>query len=137
MSSYFNVFYQSVYHFFSLFSWTGTDTVRPDILLFCSRKHFQVCFLHLSVCSYCHTSPLQESEPKPCHRVKVDFSLSTDDDIYLPAHQPITWLFHTPEEEIRYRINGFFFLTESHYHLLTLENQKQLPHSSLLLCCPV
>uniref|UniRef100_A0A7N6BW62 Glutamine-dependent NAD(+) synthetase n=1 Tax=Anabas testudineus TaxID=64144 RepID=A0A7N6BW62_ANATE len=39
-------------------------------------------------------------EPKPCHRVKVDFSLSTDDDIYLPAHQPITWLFHTPEEEI-------------------------------------
>uniref|UniRef100_A0A7N6B6W7 Glutamine-dependent NAD(+) synthetase n=1 Tax=Anabas testudineus TaxID=64144 RepID=A0A7N6B6W7_ANATE len=34
-------------------------------------------------------------EPKPCHRVKVDFSLSTDDDIYLPAHQPITWLFHT------------------------------------------
>ncbi|XP_026234551.1 glutamine-dependent NAD(+) synthetase isoform X3 [Anabas testudineus] len=44
--------------------------------------------------------PHMESEPKPCHRVKVDFSLSTDDDIYLPAHQPITWLFHTPEEEI-------------------------------------
>uniref|UniRef100_A0A8P4GBG8 Glutamine-dependent NAD(+) synthetase n=1 Tax=Dicentrarchus labrax TaxID=13489 RepID=A0A8P4GBG8_DICLA len=42
-----------------------------------------------------------ESEHKPCHRVKVDFSLSDDgDDIYLPTHQPITWHFHTPEEEI-------------------------------------
>lgn len=36
----------------------------------------------------------------PCHRVKVDFSLSGDDDVYLPTHQPITWQFHTPEEEI-------------------------------------
>uniref|UniRef100_A0A4W6CZ20 Glutamine-dependent NAD(+) synthetase n=1 Tax=Lates calcarifer TaxID=8187 RepID=A0A4W6CZ20_LATCA len=33
-------------------------------------------------------------------RVKVDFSLSTGDDLYLPTHQPITWHFHTPEEEI-------------------------------------
>uniref|UniRef100_A0A8C4HZ84 Glutamine-dependent NAD(+) synthetase n=1 Tax=Dicentrarchus labrax TaxID=13489 RepID=A0A8C4HZ84_DICLA len=41
------------------------------------------------------------TEHKPCHRVKVDFSLSDDgDDIYLPTHQPITWHFHTPEEEI-------------------------------------
>uniref|UniRef100_A0A4W6CZC4 Glutamine-dependent NAD(+) synthetase n=1 Tax=Lates calcarifer TaxID=8187 RepID=A0A4W6CZC4_LATCA len=39
-------------------------------------------------------------ETKPCHRVKVDFSLSTGDDLYLPTHQPITWHFHTPEEEI-------------------------------------
>lgn len=44
--------------------------------------------------------PNMESEPKPCHRVKVDFSLSSGDDIYLPTHQPITWNFHTPEEEI-------------------------------------
>lgn len=44
--------------------------------------------------------PYVESEPKPCHRVKVDFSVSCDDDIYLPTHQPLTWLFHTPEEEI-------------------------------------
>uniref|UniRef100_A0A8P4JWC7 Glutamine-dependent NAD(+) synthetase n=1 Tax=Dicentrarchus labrax TaxID=13489 RepID=A0A8P4JWC7_DICLA len=45
--------------------------------------------------------PHMESEHKPCHRVKVDFSLSDDgDDIYLPTHQPITWHFHTPEEEI-------------------------------------
>ncbi|KAL3066144.1 hypothetical protein OYC64_016150 [Pagothenia borchgrevinki] len=44
--------------------------------------------------------PNMESDPKPCHRVKVDFSLSSGDDIYLPTHQPITWNFHTPEEEI-------------------------------------
>ncbi|XP_042271924.1 glutamine-dependent NAD(+) synthetase isoform X1 [Thunnus maccoyii] len=44
--------------------------------------------------------PHMESEPKPCHRVKVDFSLSSGDDIYLPTHQPITWHFHTAEEEI-------------------------------------
>uniref|UniRef100_A0A8C9X5I1 Glutamine-dependent NAD(+) synthetase n=1 Tax=Sander lucioperca TaxID=283035 RepID=A0A8C9X5I1_SANLU len=42
-------------------------------------------------------------EPKPCHRVKVDFSFSSGDDIFLPTHQPITWHFHTPEEEIRYQ----------------------------------
>uniref|UniRef100_A0A669E6E6 Glutamine-dependent NAD(+) synthetase n=1 Tax=Oreochromis niloticus TaxID=8128 RepID=A0A669E6E6_ORENI len=41
-----------------------------------------------------------ESEFKPCHRVKVDFSLSGCDDVYLPTHQPIEWHFHTPEEEI-------------------------------------
>nr|XP_019935239.1 PREDICTED: glutamine-dependent NAD(+) synthetase [Paralichthys olivaceus] len=44
--------------------------------------------------------PHLESEPKPYHRVKVDFSLSTDNDLYLPTHQPLTWPFHTPEEEI-------------------------------------
>ncbi|XP_018527577.1 glutamine-dependent NAD(+) synthetase isoform X1 [Lates calcarifer] len=44
--------------------------------------------------------PHMQSETKPCHRVKVDFSLSTGDDLYLPTHQPITWHFHTPEEEI-------------------------------------
>nr|XP_020469362.1 glutamine-dependent NAD(+) synthetase [Monopterus albus] len=44
--------------------------------------------------------PHMESEPKPCHRVKVDFSLSTGDDIYLPTHQPVAWHLHTPEEEI-------------------------------------
>lgn len=58
--------------------------------------------LFKSVSSNCHAALVQESEPKPCHRVKVDFSLSTGDDIYLPTHQPITWHFHTPEEEIRY-----------------------------------
>uniref|UniRef100_A0A671VIH7 Glutamine-dependent NAD(+) synthetase n=1 Tax=Sparus aurata TaxID=8175 RepID=A0A671VIH7_SPAAU len=44
--------------------------------------------------------PNMESEPKTCHRVKVDFSLSSGDDIYLPTHQPVTWNYHTPEEEI-------------------------------------
>uniref|UniRef100_A0AAZ3S9S3 Glutamine-dependent NAD(+) synthetase n=1 Tax=Oncorhynchus tshawytscha TaxID=74940 RepID=A0AAZ3S9S3_ONCTS len=36
----------------------------------------------------------------PCHRVKLDFSLSDCEDVYLPTHQPIEWQFHTPEEEI-------------------------------------
>uniref|UniRef100_A0A7N8YM20 Glutamine-dependent NAD(+) synthetase n=1 Tax=Mastacembelus armatus TaxID=205130 RepID=A0A7N8YM20_9TELE len=44
--------------------------------------------------------PHMECEPELCHRVKVNFSLSTGDDVYLPTHQPITWNFHTPEEEI-------------------------------------
>ncbi|XP_041741152.1 glutamine-dependent NAD(+) synthetase [Coregonus clupeaformis] len=46
----------------------------------------------------CH--PHVEYEHKPCHRVKVDFSLSDCEDVYLPTHQPIEWQFHTPEEEI-------------------------------------
>ncbi|KAM4596990.1 glutamine-dependent NAD(+) synthetase isoform 1-T1 [Fundulus diaphanus] len=41
-----------------------------------------------------------EGQQKPCHRIKVDFSLSSPNDIYLPTHQPIQWHFHTPEEEI-------------------------------------
>uniref|UniRef100_A0A3Q1AQ21 Glutamine-dependent NAD(+) synthetase n=1 Tax=Amphiprion ocellaris TaxID=80972 RepID=A0A3Q1AQ21_AMPOC len=32
--------------------------------------------------------------------IKVDFSLSSGDDVYLPTQQPIKWHFHTPEEEI-------------------------------------
>ncbi|XP_047437605.1 glutamine-dependent NAD(+) synthetase [Mugil cephalus] len=44
--------------------------------------------------------PHMESEPKPCHRIKVNFSLSSGDDIDLPTHQPIKWHCHTPEEEI-------------------------------------
>ncbi|KAM3876874.1 glutamine-dependent NAD(+) synthetase [Diretmus argenteus] len=44
--------------------------------------------------------PHMESEPKPCHRVRVDFCLSNDEDFYLPTHEPITWHFHTAEEEI-------------------------------------
>ncbi|XP_037344390.2 glutamine-dependent NAD(+) synthetase [Pungitius pungitius] len=44
--------------------------------------------------------PNMETEPKPCHRVKVDFSLSSGDDMYLPTHQPIPLHFHSPEEEI-------------------------------------
>ncbi|XP_074523390.1 glutamine-dependent NAD(+) synthetase [Halichoeres trimaculatus] len=44
--------------------------------------------------------PSMDSEHKLCHRIKVDFSLSTVDDIYLPTHEPLTWSFHTPEEEI-------------------------------------
>ncbi|KAF7645160.1 hypothetical protein LDENG_00208730, partial [Lucifuga dentata] len=46
----------------------------------------------------CH--PNLDYEPKPCHRVKVDFSLSGADDIYLPTHQPITCRCHTAVEEI-------------------------------------
>ncbi|XP_023187882.1 glutamine-dependent NAD(+) synthetase isoform X3 [Xiphophorus maculatus] len=44
--------------------------------------------------------PLMEGQQKPCYRIKVDFSLSSSNDVYLPTHQPIQWMFHTPEEEI-------------------------------------
>lgn len=46
----------------------------------------------------CH--PHLETDLKLCHRVKVGFSLSSSDDIFLPTHQPITWKYHTAEEEI-------------------------------------
>uniref|UniRef100_A0A8C9VDG2 Glutamine-dependent NAD(+) synthetase n=1 Tax=Scleropages formosus TaxID=113540 RepID=A0A8C9VDG2_SCLFO len=36
----------------------------------------------------------------PCHRVKVDFSLSESQDVYFPSHEPIEWRFHLAEEEI-------------------------------------
>ncbi|XP_076311459.1 NAD synthetase isoform X2 [Tachypleus tridentatus] len=39
---------------------------------------------------------MSESYP----RIKVEFSLSRDDDIAIPSYQPITWEYHTPEEEI-------------------------------------
>ncbi|KAG9334529.1 hypothetical protein JZ751_007528 [Albula glossodonta] len=48
----------------------------------------------------CH--PHVESEHKPYHRVKVSFSLSDSQDIFLPPHNPIEWQLHTAEEEIRY-----------------------------------
>ncbi|XP_061740548.1 glutamine-dependent NAD(+) synthetase isoform X2 [Nerophis ophidion] len=44
--------------------------------------------------------PQMGSDFKPFHRIKVDFSLSSNDDVWLASHQPITWNFHTPEEEI-------------------------------------
>uniref|UniRef100_A0A8C0YA68 Glutamine-dependent NAD(+) synthetase n=1 Tax=Cyprinus carpio carpio TaxID=630221 RepID=A0A8C0YA68_CYPCA len=37
---------------------------------------------------------------KPYTRIKTDFSLSDCDDRCLPTHQPVEWIFHTPEEEI-------------------------------------
>lgn len=46
----------------------------------------------------CH--PHLETGLKPCHRVKVNFSLSSSDDIFLPTHEPIVWSYHTAEEEI-------------------------------------
>lgn len=36
----------------------------------------------------------------PYPRVKVDFALSSDKDVFLPTYQPIEWVYHTPEEEI-------------------------------------
>ncbi|KAI4882749.1 hypothetical protein NFI96_030579 [Prochilodus magdalenae] len=47
----------------------------------------------------CH--PHMEYEHKPYQRIKVDFSLSDCKDIFLPTHQPVEWVFHSPEEEIR------------------------------------
>ncbi|KAF4082927.1 hypothetical protein AMELA_G00134030 [Ameiurus melas] len=46
----------------------------------------------------CH--PHMEYEHKPYERIKVDFSLSDCKDTFLPTHQAIDWIFHTPEEEI-------------------------------------
>ncbi|XP_036442651.1 glutamine-dependent NAD(+) synthetase isoform X1 [Colossoma macropomum] len=46
----------------------------------------------------CH--PHMEYEHKPYQRIKVDFSLSDCKDIFLPTHQPVEWVFHSPEEEI-------------------------------------
>ncbi|XP_066504175.1 glutamine-dependent NAD(+) synthetase [Hoplias malabaricus] len=46
----------------------------------------------------CH--PHMDYEHKPYQRIKVDFSLSDSRDIYLPTHQPVDWVFHSPEEEI-------------------------------------
>lgn len=46
----------------------------------------------------CH--PHMEYEHKPYQRIKTDFSLSDCDDRCLPTHQPLEWIFHTPEEEI-------------------------------------
>uniref|UniRef100_A0A8C2IME4 Glutamine-dependent NAD(+) synthetase n=1 Tax=Cyprinus carpio TaxID=7962 RepID=A0A8C2IME4_CYPCA len=46
----------------------------------------------------CH--PHMEYEHKPYTRIKTDFSLSDCDDRCLPTHQPVEWIFHTPEEEI-------------------------------------
>eukprot|EP00058_Branchiostoma_floridae_P022347 XP_002607837.1 hypothetical protein BRAFLDRAFT_275067 [Branchiostoma floridae] len=39
-----------------------------------------------------------QSEPYP--RVRTDFSLSKDDDIFLPSYEPVEWRYHSPEEEI-------------------------------------
>ncbi|XP_035642626.1 glutamine-dependent NAD(+) synthetase-like isoform X2 [Oncorhynchus keta] len=36
-----------------------------------------------------HCHPNVEYEHKPCHRVKVDFSWSDCEDVYLPTRQPI------------------------------------------------
>ncbi|KAA8585693.1 hypothetical protein FQN60_004387 [Etheostoma spectabile] len=78
---------------------------RASVLCNCRAGHTEVITATLDledVRSYrgevCQ--PNMEREPKPCHRVKVDFSLSSGDDIFLPTHKPIAWHFHTPEEEI-------------------------------------
>ncbi|KAM9409466.1 glutamine-dependent NAD(+) synthetase isoform 2-T2 [Pholidichthys leucotaenia] len=44
--------------------------------------------------------PHTSSDARSCWRVRADFSLSGDDDLFLPSHQPIEFRFHTPEEEI-------------------------------------
>uniref|UniRef100_A0A667WP74 Glutamine-dependent NAD(+) synthetase n=1 Tax=Myripristis murdjan TaxID=586833 RepID=A0A667WP74_9TELE len=47
------------------------------------------------------TATLDLEDPQPEHsQTRLDFSLSSGDDVFLPTHQPITWQFHTPEEEI-------------------------------------
>ncbi|KAM4652755.1 glutamine-dependent NAD(+) synthetase [Discoglossus pictus] len=43
---------------------------------------------------------ISASHVTPFHRVHVDFSLSTLDDVYKLTSDPIQWKYHTPEEEI-------------------------------------
>ncbi|XP_067902630.1 glutamine-dependent NAD(+) synthetase isoform X1 [Heterodontus francisci] len=43
---------------------------------------------------------LMTNEAEPYHRVKVNFALSSVDDIYMPSIEPIQIRCHTPEEEI-------------------------------------
>ncbi|OCT83757.1 glutamine-dependent NAD(+) synthetase [Xenopus laevis] len=43
---------------------------------------------------------ISASRVRPFHRVRVDFSLSSFDDLDLPTSDPIQWKYHTPEEEI-------------------------------------
>ncbi|TRZ01942.1 hypothetical protein DNTS_032275 [Danionella cerebrum] len=45
-------------------------------------------------------NPHMVYEHKAYQRIKTDFSLSDGDNSFLPTHQPVEWLFHTPEEEI-------------------------------------
>nr|XP_023675539.1 glutamine-dependent NAD(+) synthetase isoform X1 [Paramormyrops kingsleyae] len=44
--------------------------------------------------------PHVEFQYQPCHRVKVDFSLSDFQDAYFPSYEPLEWQFHSVEEEI-------------------------------------
>uniref|UniRef100_A0A6I8RS29 Glutamine-dependent NAD(+) synthetase n=1 Tax=Xenopus tropicalis TaxID=8364 RepID=A0A6I8RS29_XENTR len=43
---------------------------------------------------------ISASRVRPFHRVHVDFSLSSFDDLDLPTNDLIQWKYHTPEEEI-------------------------------------
>lgn len=43
---------------------------------------------------------VQASRVTPFHRVHVDFSLSSFDDVYTLTSEPIQWKYHSPEEEI-------------------------------------
>lgn len=49
-----------------------------------------------------HTSSrcISASRAPPFHRVHVDFSLSSFDDVCTPVSEPIQWKYHTPAEEI-------------------------------------
>ncbi|KAM9302411.1 glutamine-dependent NAD(+) synthetase isoform 1-T1 [Gastrophryne carolinensis] len=49
-----------------------------------------------------HTSSrcISASRVTPFHRVHVDFSLSSFDDVYTPTSEPMQWKYHSPEEEM-------------------------------------
>uniref|UniRef100_A0A673W8E6 Glutamine-dependent NAD(+) synthetase n=1 Tax=Salmo trutta TaxID=8032 RepID=A0A673W8E6_SALTR len=79
----------------------GRQFSLDDVLLTQTQNSMPVTFeMSHGLLIYPLLHCVQEYEHKPCHRVKVDFSLSDCDDVYLPTHQPIEWQFHTPEEEI-------------------------------------
>ncbi|KAM8939710.1 glutamine-dependent NAD(+) synthetase [Pelodytes ibericus] len=43
---------------------------------------------------------ISASRVTPFHRVRVDFSLSSCDDVFTRTSDPIQWIYHSPEEEI-------------------------------------
>lgn len=84
------------------FNFRRRQGFKPCLGLFASlwtNVHILLCALLLNITLFLS---FKESEPKPCYRVKVNFSLSDGEDVYLPVHQPVEWRYHIPEEEIRF-----------------------------------
>ena len=44
----------------------------------------------------------QASKASPYPRVKVDFALSSREDLLEPLSEPLEWKYHSPAEEIRW-----------------------------------
>uniref|UniRef100_A0A8C9T9Y4 Glutamine-dependent NAD(+) synthetase n=1 Tax=Scleropages formosus TaxID=113540 RepID=A0A8C9T9Y4_SCLFO len=74
--------------------------VNGDIVAQGAQFSLEDVVRRIHVSSRMLLSSLFSPEYRPCHRVKVDFSLSESQDVYFPSHEPIEWRFHLAEEEI-------------------------------------